>query len=182
MRWTSACIAAPAASIVSDIAHKSLVRCRLKKKLRATESQLNMTELEKSLEELKVFTETNRVRRGLTRELEGARSAAKAAASKAATELAAAKADARKLASQLGAKTVEVTSLRDEVKRRDEQIEFLMQVHDASQECEWVPEGGANEWQCGACTLRNAAHRTKCEACDSDRGAMRACGTLRPNR
>ena len=111
---------------------------RLKRKLRATESRLTMAELEKSLEELKVFTETNRVRRGLTRELDGARSAAKAAAAKAATELAAAKADARQLASQLGATTVEVKSLRDEVKRRDEQIEFLMQVHDASQSCEWV--------------------------------------------
>lgn len=33
--------------------------------------------------------------------------------------------------------------LRDGLKRRDEQIEFLMQVHDASQECEWVPVPGA---------------------------------------
>ena len=29
--------------------------------------------------------------------------------------------------------------MQDGLKRRDEQIEFLMQVHDASKECEWVP-------------------------------------------
>ena len=129
-----------------------------------------------------------------------------------------------------------MAELRDGLQRRDEQIEFLMQVHDASQECEWVPvpsasargsaprpspqaaantgrgaggspfaaarhinsaagsaagsaaNGGGSAaaggsassefamaiaamgpWQCKACTLRNEASRTLCEACNTDR-------------
>lgn len=230
----------------------------LKKRLRSTESKLTQSELEKSLAELQLLTHTSKLRRDLTRELEGARAAAREAAAKAAKALQAAKAAERKAADELAAGKIAVAELQAGLKRRDEQVEFLMQVHDASQVCEWVPTnestadgsshgggcagsilggsgsaafgatatsigcGGAfaagglgtdrswrsaevaaalgarssmscdnnnsyspsgmaarspavraavtlGSWQCRACTLRNDASRTMCEACGADR-------------
>jgi hypothetical protein len=40
-----------------------------------------------------------------------------------------------------------------------------MQVHDATQSCDWVPEGGREPWQCATCTLQNDGSRTACEVC-----------------
>lgn len=150
----------------------------LKKKLRSTESKLTMEELERSLAELRVVTESSRVRRELTRTIEGQQAAAKAAAEKAAKELEAAQRDARMVARELASSAVEVTELRAGNARRDEQISFLMQVHDASQECEWVPVSarGATapppaQWECNVCTLVNQAANTQCEVCGAPRGA-----------
>ena len=150
----------------------------LKKKLRSTESKLTMEELERSLAELRVVTESSRVRRELTRTIEGQRTAAKAAADKAAKELEEAQREARKVARDLASSAVEVTELRAGNARRDEQISFLMQVHDASQECEWVPVGAGGaaapppaQWECNVCTLVNKAANTQCEVCGAPRGA-----------
>ena len=112
----------------------------LQKKLRAAESQVTMLELEKNLLDLQLITKTSKLRRDLERDLQGAKDAA-ARAYKESTD---AKARARKLDGDLAAKTIEVTALREDLKRRDEQIEFLMQVHDASQSCEWVDTTTAN--------------------------------------
>lgn len=116
----------------------------LKRKLMSTETKLTSAELAKSLLELQLETRTSKVKREMTRDLDGAKAAAKAAADKAAKELRAARATERKLSDELAAQEVAMAELRSGSKRRDEQIEFLMQVHDASQECEWisvVPDG-----------------------------------------
>lgn len=137
----------------------------LKKRLRKTESKLTSAELEKSLAELQLLTQTSKLRRDLTRDLETTRTLAKAAAEKAAAELAAARAAERVAKDEAAAQQVLIAELRAGVKRRDEQVEFLMQVHDASQECEWVPVGEG--WECPVCTLKNGPQRTSCEACGS---------------
>ena len=53
-----------------------------------------------------------------------------------------------------------IKGLEEDVARRDEQIEFLMQVHDASKDVEWV-----STWNCVTCTMKNQPHATHCEAC-----------------
>ena len=122
----------------------------LKKALRATESRLSQSELEKAMAELQLITHTSRLRRDLTRELDGVRAAAREAASKAAKSLEVAKATERKITDELATKDVVVAEMQAGMKRRDEQIEFLMQVHDASQGCEWVSASSGSRSVCGA--------------------------------
>lgn len=145
----------------------------IKARLRATETKLTMEELERSLAELRIITESSRIRRELTRTIEGTRAAARAAATKAAEDLSAAQAEARRVSRELASCQVEVSELKAGATRRDEQIAFLMQVHDASQECEWVPVNGAApppaRWACNVCTLENAAVNARCEACGSQK-------------
>merc|ERR1712086_122172 len=62
----------------------------------------------------------------------------------------------------------ELQCVQEEITRRDEQIEFLMQVHDATADVEW-----AEDWNCNQCTLRNAPSEKQCTAC----GAMRDSAT-----
>eukprot|EP00966_Prymnesium_polylepis_P259222 5987662-Prymnesium_polylepis.1 len=65
---------------------------------------------------------------------------------------------------ELSSKDAEIFELRAQIGRRDEQVEFLMQVHDATQDCEWV-----QPWTCPQCTLSNANERTQCDACGARR-------------
>ena len=90
--------------------------------------------------ELQLLTHTSKIRCDLNRELDGVKEAAKEAAALHARELNAARAEARRAKEQ--AKPPEVSMLRDQLAgmeielkelkaghdRRDEQIEFLMQV------------------------------------------------------
>jgi hypothetical protein len=54
----------------------------LKKKLLRTESNLTTTELQKEMAELQLLTQTSKIRRELTRDLDGTRAAAKQASDK----------------------------------------------------------------------------------------------------
>ena len=62
-----------------------------------------------------------------------------------------------------------ISGLEEDVARRDEQVEFLMQVHDASKDVEWV-----STWNCPSCTMKNQPHAEKCEACGSAKAAAEA--------
>jgi hypothetical protein len=116
----------------------------LTKRLRKAESKLTSAELAKQLAELQLLTHTSKLRRGFERDLEGAQAAAKAAIAKAAKEVDVAKAAQRVAENASAARDVEISELKAGLKRRDEQIEFLMQVHDASQSCEWVDTAAAS--------------------------------------
>jgi hypothetical protein len=125
-------------------------------KLQRTESKLTSAELEKSLLELQLITHTSKIRRDLTRDLDGCRAAAREAASKADHEREQAEATIRKLRDESAARDVELAALRSGVTRRDEQVDFLMQVHNASQECEWVPvSGGGGDLVGATASLRS---------------------------
>ena len=126
----------------------------LKKKLLCTESKLTSAELEKSILELQLETKTSRIRRELTRELDGARAAGREAAAMAAKDLRAAQNAEQSALNELAARDVEILELKAGLTRRDEQVQFLMQVHDASQECEWVPVHGA------CCSPGNTSHNS----------------------
>ena len=110
----------------------------LAKQLRASQSELTTAELKRSLAELQLLTHTSKLRRQYERDLEGAQNSAKAALAKAAKEVDSAKAAKRVAENEAAAQQVEVAELKRNLRDRDEQIEFLMQVHDASQSCEWV--------------------------------------------
>ena len=110
----------------------------LRKRLLSMQSKLTRTELAKELAELQLFTQTSKLRRELGRDLEVAQNAARAATAHAAKEIDAAKARQRMAEDEAAARDIEIAELRASLQRRDEQIEFLMQVHDASQSCEWV--------------------------------------------
>ena len=53
-----------------------------------------------------------------------------------------------------------IAGLEENLGRRDEQIEFLMAVHDASAEKEWV-----EPWLCPSCTFSNKHGSETCEVC-----------------
>merc|ERR1712054_205474 len=65
--------------------------------------------------------------------------------------------------------------LRKDVERRNEQIEFLMQVHDASKDYEWV-----QKWACKSCTLLNPGSVKKCEMCGADKEPAQGGGIGEP--
>ena len=111
----------------------------LKKKLMSTETKLTSTELQKAILELQLETKTSKIRRDLTRDLENIQARAREALATVAKTKEQAQAAERKLSDEIATKGVQIRELQDGLKRRDEQIEFLMQVHDASKECEWVP-------------------------------------------
>ncbi|KAK3272834.1 hypothetical protein CYMTET_18888 [Cymbomonas tetramitiformis] len=52
--------------------------------------------------------------------------------------------------------------LTKDIERRDEQIAFLMTVHDASTNYEW-----SQPWNCEMCTLINQSGNKRCEMCDA---------------
>merc|ERR1712070_29019 len=67
-------------------------------------------------------------------------------------------------ASLIGELRQQITSLEGDVARRDEQVEFLMQVHDAAAETEWVAP-----WQCPQCTFANKTGEANCQVCGAKR-------------
>ena len=116
----------------------------LKKKLMSTETKLTSAELQKAILELQLETKTSKIRRELTRDLENIQARAREALATVAKTKEQAQAAERKLSDEIATKGVQIREMQDGLKRRDEQIEFLMQVHDASKECEskeceWVP-------------------------------------------
>ena len=117
----------------------------LKKVLTRTRSDLTTAELQKSLAELQVLTAGNKVRREMSKEIDEAKAAARTAKSNAERDVAAAKAEARRLEDEVAAFKIARSEMQAGLARRDEQIEFLMQVHDASQEHDWVPAGGSQQ-------------------------------------
>ena len=119
----------------------------LKKKLMSTETKLTSAELQKAILELQLETRTSKIRRELTRDLENIQARAREALATVAKTKEQAQAAERKLSDEIATKGVQIREMQDGLKRRDEQIEFLMQVHDASKECEWVPVLGTPcEW------------------------------------
>lgn len=116
----------------------------LKNRLLKAQSKLTSAELAKQLAELQLLTHTSKLRRGFERDLEGAQAAARVAIAKATKEVDAAKAAQRVAENAAAARDVEVSELKGGLKRRDEQIKFLMQVHDASQNCEWIDTNAAS--------------------------------------
>ena len=120
----------------------------LKKKLMSTETKLTSAELQKAILELQLETKTSKIRRELTRDLENIQARAREALATVAKTKEQAQAAERKLSDEIATKGVQIREMQDGLKRRDEQIEFLMQVHDASKECEWVPVLGTPrcEW------------------------------------
>ena len=158
----------------------------LKKKLRGTESKLTHTELEKSLVELQLITQTSKIRRDLSREVEGVKEAARQAAARHTRELSAAQAEARrakeqvkateerKLRDQLAAMEIEVKELKAGHDRRDEQIEFLMQVtRVVMHECAHAQRVGSHN---DAHVRTDIAQRTSCLLMMSY--ATRSCASL----
>lgn len=117
----------------------------LKKVLTRTRSDLTTAELQKSIAELQVLTAGNKVRREMSKEIDEAKAAARTAKSNAERDVAAAKAEARRFEDEVAAFKIARSEMQAGLARRDEQIEFLMQVHDASQEHDWVPAGGSQQ-------------------------------------
>ena len=139
-----------------DPAAESKAMAELSRRLRDAEHKLTMTELQKHLSELKLMNlESADARQTRLKNALAIKNAAvgggDAASQKALTSALA-----------------EVGELRAQIRRRDEQIEFLMQVHDASQSVTWVDEA-AQQWTCAQCTLKNHASLTSCEACGAPR-------------
>ena len=110
----------------------------LKLRLESTERKLTWAELERAMAELRLLTSKSE-------------------------QVAALQAALDKAQGELAEKHAEIFELRAGTGRRDEQIAFLMQVHDATQSCEWIE---VEPWTCSACTLSNAPSKTRCDACD----------------
>uniref|UniRef100_A0A7S1SGA5 RanBP2-type domain-containing protein n=1 Tax=Alexandrium catenella TaxID=2925 RepID=A0A7S1SGA5_ALECA len=149
----------------------------LTEELGSTSRKLSLVELRKSLLELQALTSRSEHDKEVE-ELKAKLQKARKDHNKEATELNSALAELRREAADLrqkesdsativeellDAKTV-IDELQKDVSRRDEQIEFLMQVHDASQDVEWV-----GKWPCAICTMLNPNTNSTCSTCGAPR-------------
>jgi hypothetical protein len=137
---------------------------QLKRRLADTEDKLAQAELEKVMAELKVHQ-----RPAAALSSSASQPADQSAEELAKIDLELATIELESARSELIAKDAEISELRAGIGRRDEQIAFLMQVHDASQDSEWVDPALVQLWTCAACTLENKPHRRKCKACGTPR-------------
>eukprot|EP00927_Polykrikos_kofoidii_P049350 TRINITY_DN43419_c0_g1_i1.p1 TRINITY_DN43419_c0_g1~~TRINITY_DN43419_c0_g1_i1.p1 ORF type:complete len:279 (-),score=67.49 TRINITY_DN43419_c0_g1_i1:20-856(-) len=144
--------------------------------LNSTSRQLTMADLKNKVLELQALTGQSKhadEMKVLTEKLHQAQKQHAADVEDLTTKLCRARAEIQELKHNdssvleelLDAKTA-IEDLEKDVARRDEQVDFLMQVHDASRDVEWV-----SKWTCAMCTCSNHSTSGSCNVCGAPRMA-----------